>query len=138
MSKCYIEEKSRANESWDKEFWYHIWIDRLFNWIDSMNDKVRRSWSCNLKIECYVNFLYKMKRDDCMMKSYWVKAKNKCKFRILRWDEIVANWEILSLHKNKDEVKEIVEWDECGMKVKVWKKIEEGDVLEFWEMQEVK
>lgn len=66
------------------------------------------------------------------------KAKNKCKFRILRWDEIVANWEILSLHKNKDEVKEIVEWDECGMKVKVWKKIEEWDVLEFWEMQEIK
>ena len=66
------------------------------------------------------------------------KAKNKCKFRILRWDEIVANGEILSLHKNKDEVKEIVEWDECGMKVKVWKKIEEWDILEFWEMQEVK
>lgn len=66
------------------------------------------------------------------------KAKNKCKFRILRWDEIIANWEILSLHKNKDEVKEITEWDECGMKVKVWKKIEEWDVLEFWEMQEVK
>ena len=63
------------------------------------------------------------------------KAKNKCKFRILRWDEIVANGEILSLHKNKDEV---VEWDECGMKVKVGKKIEEWDVLEFWEMQEVK
>ena len=66
------------------------------------------------------------------------KAKNKCKFRILRWDEIIANGEILSLHKNKDEVKEIVEWDECGMKVKVGKKIEEWDILEFWEMQEVK
>jgi translation initiation factor IF-2 len=66
------------------------------------------------------------------------KAKNKCKFRIIRWDEIIANGEILSLHKNKDEVKEIVEWDECGMKVKVWKKIEEWDILEFWEMQEIK
>jgi len=29
-------------------------------------------------------------------------------------------------------------WEECGMKVKVSKKIEEWDIIEFWEMQEVK
>ena len=67
----------------------------------------------------------------------WI-VKNKCKFRIVRWEEIVASGEIQSLHKNKDEIKKANEWDECGMKVKVGKKIEEWDVLEFWEMQEIR
>lgn len=64
--------------------------------------------------------------------------KNKCKFRIIRWEDIVASGEIQSLHKNKDEIKKANEWDECGMKVKVGKKIEEWDILEFWEMQEIR
>ncbi len=66
------------------------------------------------------------------------KVKNKTKFRIIRGEEIIANGEIKSLHKNKDEMKEISLWDECGMKVKVGKKVEIGDVLEFWEMQEIR
>lgn len=65
------------------------------------------------------------------------KVKNKSKFRIIRWEEIIANGEIKSLHKNKDEMKEISLGDECGMKVKVWKKLEIWDILEFWEMQEI-
>ncbi|HKL44173.1 MAG TPA: translation initiation factor IF-2, partial [Candidatus Absconditabacterales bacterium] len=35
------------------------------------------------------------------------KVKNKSKFRIIRGEEIIANGEIKSLHKNKDEMKEI-------------------------------
>lgn len=66
------------------------------------------------------------------------KIKNKSKFRIIRWEEIIANGEIKSLHKNKDEMKEVPLGDECGMKVKVGKKVEIGDVLEFWEMQEIR
>lgn len=67
----------------------------------------------------------------------WI-AQNKSKFRVIRWEDIIAWWEIISLHKNKDEIKKANEWEECGMKVKVSKKIEEWDILEFWEMQEVK
>lgn len=66
------------------------------------------------------------------------KAKNKLKFRILRGDEIMSNGEIVSLHKNKDQVKEMNEWEECGLKVIAWKKIEVGDILEFLEMQEIR
>lgn len=66
------------------------------------------------------------------------KVKNKSKFRIIRWDEIIANGEIKSLHKNKDEMKEVQLGDECGMKVKVGKKLEVWDILEFWEMQEIR
>ncbi|HPC34439.1 MAG TPA: translation initiation factor IF-2 [Candidatus Absconditabacterales bacterium] len=65
-------------------------------------------------------------------------AQNKSKFRVIRGEDIIAGGEIISLHKNKDEIKKANEGEECGMKVKVSKKIEEGDILEFWEMQEVK
>ncbi|MCK9466937.1 MAG: translation initiation factor IF-2 [Candidatus Absconditabacterales bacterium] len=65
-------------------------------------------------------------------------AQNKSKFRVIRGEDIIAGGEIISLHKNKDEIKKANEGEECGMKVKVSKKIEEGDIIEFWEMQEVK
>ena len=66
------------------------------------------------------------------------KAKDKLKFRILRGEEILGNGDIVSLHKNKDQVKEMNEWEECGLKVLAGKRIEVGDILEFWEMQEIK
>lgn len=66
------------------------------------------------------------------------KVKNKLKFRVYRGDDILTNGEILSLHRNKDEVKEVNAGEDCGMKVKIWKRIEIGDTLEFYEMQEVK
>lgn len=65
------------------------------------------------------------------------KVKNKSKFRVYRGEEIFTNGEIKSLHKNKDEKREVLEGDECGMKVKVGKKVEIWDILEFWEMQEI-
>lgn len=66
------------------------------------------------------------------------KVKNKLRFRVYRGEDIVTQGEILSLHRNKDQVKEVNGGDECGMKVKIGKKIEMGDLLEFYEMQEVK
>ena len=66
------------------------------------------------------------------------KVKNKLKFRVYRGDDILTNGEILSLHRNKDEVKEVNAGEDCGMKVKIGKRIEMGDMLQFHEMQEVK
>jgi translation initiation factor IF-2 len=66
------------------------------------------------------------------------RIRNKLKFRVYRGDDILTNWEILSLHRNKDEVREVGEWEDCGMKVKIWKKIEVWDILEFYELQDKK
>jgi translation initiation factor IF-2 len=66
------------------------------------------------------------------------KVKNKVKFRIHRGDEIISSGTILSLQRNKDQVKEVNEGDDCGIKVKVGKKIQEKDILEFYEMQDKK
>ncbi|MDR2190707.1 MAG: translation initiation factor IF-2 [Candidatus Peribacteria bacterium] len=66
------------------------------------------------------------------------KVKNKLKFRVFRGEEIISGGEMLSLQRNKDQVKEVIAGEDCGMKVKVGKKIIIGDVLEFYEMQEKK
>jgi translation initiation factor IF-2 len=42
------------------------------------------------------------------------------------------------LQRNKDHVKEVNAGEDCGMKVKVGKKIVVGDSLEFYEMQDKK
>lgn len=47
------------------------------------------------------------------------KVKNKLKFRVYRGEDILTNGEILSLKRNKDEVKEVHEGEDCGMKVKI-------------------
>ena len=66
--------------------------------------------------------------------------KNGETFKVMRkvGEEIVeiAAGTITSLQKDKNNVKEIAQWHECGMKVKVGKKIEQWDTLDFYEMQE--
>jgi translation initiation factor IF-2 len=59
------------------------------------------------------------------------------KFRVLRGEDILCNGDIVSLHRNKDEVKEVGEGEEAGVKVSTGKKIEIGDILEFYEMQDI-
>lgn len=64
--------------------------------------------------------------------------KNKLKFRVYRGDDIVTQGELLSLKRNKNDVKEVTQGDDCGMRVKTGKKIQVDDVLEFYELQEKK
>lgn len=66
------------------------------------------------------------------------RVKNKLKFRVYRGADILTHGEILSLKRNKDEVKEVLAGEDCGMKVKIGKRLDIGDMLEFYEMQEVK
>lgn len=90
------------------------------------------------KLEVLWIFYRKGKDMTVWWKVIFGKAKNKLKFRVLRWEEILCNWDIVSLHRNKDEVKEVWEGEECGIKITAWKKIEEKDIIEFLEMQEIK
>ena len=49
----------------------------------------------------------------------------------------VPHGEITSLQRETNSVKEVAEGYECGMKVKVSKKVSEGDILTFYEMEEI-
>lgn len=50
-------------------------------------------------------------------------------------DEIIGQGRITSLKRDQENVSKVAVWYECGMKVRVSKKVIEGDVLEFFVME---
>ncbi len=67
-------------------------------------------------------------------------AKNGVEFKVRRIEEEatqIAKGTITSLQRDMQNVKEVKQGYECGMRIKVSKPVQEGDILEFVEMQEV-
>ncbi len=58
-------------------------------------------------------------------------------FRLLRENVVIYTGEIESLKRLKDDVKEVKEGFECGIKLKNYNDIREGDVLEVFEIKEI-
>jgi translation initiation factor IF-2 len=58
-------------------------------------------------------------------------------FRLLRDNVVVYTGEIDSLKRMKDDVREVKEGFECGIKLKNYNDVKEGDQLEFFEIKEV-
>ena len=58
-------------------------------------------------------------------------------FRLLRDNVVVYTGEIESLRRMKDDVKEVKEGFECGIKLKNYNDIREGDQLEVFEIREI-
>jgi translation initiation factor IF-2 len=59
------------------------------------------------------------------------------RFRLLRDNVVVYTGEIESLKRMKDDVREVKEGFECGIKLKNYNDIREGDQLEVFEVKEV-
>ncbi len=88
------------------------------------------------KLEVLWIFFTKNKDMTVWGKVIFGKLHGKPKFTVLRGEDILCTGNVVSLHKNKDEVKEVGEGDQCGIKVTTGKKIEIWDVIEFFEMQD--
>ncbi len=58
-------------------------------------------------------------------------------FRLLRDNVVVYTGELESLKRLKDDVREVKEGFECGIKLRNYNDIKEGDQLEFFEVKEV-
>ncbi|RQO81388.1 translation initiation factor IF-2 [Acidovorax sp. FJL06] len=59
------------------------------------------------------------------------------KFRLLRDHVVVYTGEVDSVKRLKDDVKEVKEGFECGIKLKNYNDIKEGDQLEFFDIKEI-
>jgi translation initiation factor IF-2 len=57
--------------------------------------------------------------------------------RLLRNNMVVFTGELESLKRFKDDAREVKEGFECGLNIKNYNDIQEGDVLEFFEIREV-
>jgi translation initiation factor IF-2 len=71
----------------------------------------------------------------CMVTSGVVRRT--ARLRVLRSNMVVYTGELDSLKRFKDDAKEVREGFECGLNIKNYNDIQEGDVLEFFEIREV-
>ncbi|MHA7601501.1 translation initiation factor IF-2 [Alicycliphilus sp. T452] len=60
-----------------------------------------------------------------------------CKFRLLRDNVVIYTGEVESVRRLKDDVKEVKEGFECGIKLRNYTDIKEGDQLELFEIKEI-
>ena len=71
----------------------------------------------------------------CMVTSGLVKRV--AKLRLLRNNVVIFTGELESLKRFKDDAKEVREGFDCGLNIKGYNDIQEGDFLEFFEIREV-
>ena len=64
-------------------------------------------------------------------------VKRGCKVRVMRGKEMIHEGELDSLKRFKDDVKEVKNNFECGLSVKNFNDLQEGDKLEAYEIVEV-
>lgn len=65
------------------------------------------------------------------------QVTRNARFRLLRDNVVVYTGEVESVRRLKDDVREVKEGFECGIKLKNYNDIKEGDQLEFFEVKEV-
>jgi len=71
----------------------------------------------------------------CMVLSGVIRRN--ARLRLLRDNVVIFTGELESLKRFKDDVKEVKEGFECGLNIKNYNDIAEGDLLEFFEIKEV-
>jgi len=71
----------------------------------------------------------------CMVTSGFVNRN--AHFRLLRDNVVIYTGELDSLKRMKDDVREVKEGFECGVKLKNYNDIKENDQLEFFEVKEI-
>lgn len=66
------------------------------------------------------------------------KVRNDANIRLLRNGVVMYEGKLASLKRFKDDAKEVVAGQECGLGIENFNDIKDGDIVEAFEMQEVK
>lgn len=84
--------------------------------------------------------IFKFSRVGSIAGSYVVDGiiKNNSKARIIRDSIVIYDGNINSLQREKDAVKEVKKGLECGITIENYNDLKEGDIIEAYEMVEVK
>jgi len=64
-------------------------------------------------------------------------VRRTARLRLLRDNVVIFTGELDSLKRFKDDAREVKEGFECGLNIKNYNDIVEGDQLEFFEIKEV-
>jgi translation initiation factor IF-2 len=65
------------------------------------------------------------------------KAAKKARVRLVRDGVVVYEGNIASLKRYKDDVKEVLEGQDCGVHMENFNDVKVGDVMEFYELEEI-
>jgi bacterial translation initiation factor 2 (bIF-2) len=65
------------------------------------------------------------------------EARRNAKVRVLRQNKVVFEGEVGSLKREKDDVREVTKGMECGVGIKDFDEVRQGDILEFFVIQQV-
>jgi translation initiation factor IF-2 len=65
------------------------------------------------------------------------QVTRNCRFRLLRDNVVIYTGEVESVKRLKDDVREVKEGFECGIKLRNYNDIKENDMLEFFEVKEI-
>ena len=90
--------------------------------------------------EVEVKQLFKFSKVGIIAGSY-VKTgviKNGANARVIRDGIVLANTKIKSLQREKDQVKEVAKGMECGVTLENYQDIKENDIIEVYELREIK
>lgn len=60
-----------------------------------------------------------------------------CRIRVIRESRIIGEYSLDSLKREKDDAKEVREGYECGMKLRGFNDVKEGDILEAYKIEEI-
>ncbi len=60
-----------------------------------------------------------------------------CQIRVIRDSRIIGEYKLDTLKREKDDAKEVREGFECGIKLKNFNDVKEGDILEAYKIEEV-
>ena len=87
-----------------------------------------------------IRHIFKLTNAGTIAGSYVIsgKVQRNAMARLIRNDAILCEVKIESLKREKDDVKEVAEGYECGIKLEKYNDIKEGDILECYEMVEEK
>lgn len=66
------------------------------------------------------------------------KVKRDANVRILRNEIVIYEGKLTSLKRFKDDAKEVIQGQECGLGIENFNDIKEGDIVEAFEVQEIK
>ena len=87
-----------------------------------------------------VRQLFKFSKVGTIAGSYVTDGtiKKDCKVRIIRDGIVIYDGNVNSIQREKDSVKEVKKGLECGITIENYSDIKVGDILEFYEMVEIK
>ena len=119
---------------------YNIIYKLIEDMESAMKGKLEPEYEEKITGEAVVRKLFKFSKVGTIAGSYVTNGiiKRDSKMRLIREGIIVYEGNINSLAREKDQVKEVKQGLECGITIENFNDIKENDIIETYEMVEVK